>query len=177
MMIQVPAKPFARDFENGLFSHQKLGRVKLCGPTYELRMEEGARGEDGELIDMSWIPFERVRVLLQNIMIHPMDYVPSGFQFTYVPENEPVRVRVPIVCINQEKSPALREGAWLNNLVRFVDIRVPPFVKPPIVCMMDVSGLRMKDKLCVGDLQFEGKDEGCRMVLPDDTPTTMVSKA
>ncbi|KAI0567789.1 Ribosomal protein L25 [Gracilaria domingensis] len=154
MILQVPKAPLLEDKQS----------------------EEHTVNEYGKVLSTSSIPFERIRVLAHNIRIHPTGEYPLGVSFRYSPENEPVRVRVPMICINREKSPGLREGGWLNRLQKYVDINVAPFTPAPQFVTMDVSGMEMKEKRFVRDLQFERKGEGCRLVLGDDVPVVVVSK-
>ncbi|CAN8071878.1 unnamed protein product [Agarophyton chilense] len=176
LILQVPKAPLLEDMLAGRFALQKRGKTRFVGPLYELAIEEHAVGEYGKLLDTASLPFERIRVLAHNIRIHPVGEYPLGVSFRYSPENEPVRVRVPMVCINQEKSPGIRDGGWLNRLQKYIDINVAPFTPAPQFVTMDVSGMGMKEKRFVRDLQFEKKGDGCRTVLGDDEPAVVISK-
>eukprot|EP00178_Gracilaria_changii_P023749 TRINITY_DN717_c0_g1_i2.p1 TRINITY_DN717_c0_g1~~TRINITY_DN717_c0_g1_i2.p1 ORF type:complete len:288 (+),score=19.25 TRINITY_DN717_c0_g1_i2:92-955(+) len=176
LILQVPKAPLFEDKLAGRFALQKKGKTRFVGPLYELTVEEHTVDEYGKLLRTSNIPFERIRVLAHNIRIHPVGEYPLGVSFRYSPENEPVRVRVPMLCINEEKSPGLREGGWLNRLQKYVDINVAPYTPAPRFVTMDVSGMAMKEKRFIRDLQFERKGDGCRAVLDDDVPAIVISK-
>lgn len=176
LQIQTDPAPFIKDYVSSLYCHQRFGKTILQGPLYELRIESGGLNEFGELMDISDVPFERIRVMMKNVQIHFMKDEPVSFGLIYAPEDEPVRVRLPIRCINTEKSPGLRESGWLNQIKSNIEVRVEPYVKPPLDCTLDVGGLRMKEKLRIGDILLEGRGNGITPILPDDTITTMVSK-
>lgn len=143
---------------------------------YDLGVESGGLDEYDQLIDINGIPFERIRVIAKNVQIHYMKHEPVGLELLYAPEDEPIRMRLPIRIMNREKAPGLRDGGWLNQLRRNIEVRVDPFVKPPQDCTLDVGNLGMKQRLCIGDLVFDGKGNGVTSILPYDTPTTIVSK-
>lgn len=148
----------------------------MTGPLYELIIEEGALDEYENMIDISHIPFERVRVLCQNIRIHHMRNTPHGFQLTYAPEDESVRIRIPIFPRNEDKSPGIESGGYLNEFKRYVDVRVDPYAKPPLYATVDVGHLEMKQRITMADVFFEGRDEGCHPIMADDVVYAMVSK-
>lgn len=125
--------------------------------------------------EMPDIPFERIRVKAQNMELNGITEVPKTITFLYCPEEEPVRVRVPIRYINEEKAQGLREG-YLNRIVQNVDINVAPFCQAPLYAVQDVGGMKLKDRRYLGELTFEGKGMGCRTVLPDDMIATMISR-
>lgn len=182
LLIRVPLAPFLRDFEERLFAVARHGRVKWSGPLYELRPSAEAEMEYGEVCrsgDMKpWqrVPFQRIRVKAVNMeLVGPVE-VPRSIGFVFCPEEEPVRVRIPVKCINMEKCGGLKDGGFLNRLQSDVDVNVAAWVKAPQVAYVDVAGLGIKGKRTVRDLIFEGKDEGCRAVLDDDVVVTMISK-
>lgn len=168
--------PLLEDLMSGRFAYQKRGKTRFVGPLYELVIEQSTTDEYGEVLRTSHLPFERIRVLAHNMRIHPLTDKPLGVSFRYSPENEPVRVRVPMHCINQEKSPGLREGGWLNRLERYIDINVAAFTPAPSLVTMDVSGMEMKQKRCIADLEFERKNQGCKLVLDEDVTAVVISK-
>lgn len=176
LLLQIDPKPIVADYFGKRFCLQTHAKWLLTGPLYELRVEEGALDEYGNMMDVSHVPFERVRVIIQNIQIHHLKNVPTGFQLTYAPEDSAVRVRIPIYPINVEKAPGIRSGGWLNELRRNIDVRVEPFAKPPPFSTIDVGELRMRQKLTVADVMFEGKGEGCHVIQEDDVVTTMISR-
>lgn len=172
VLLRVPLKPIDDDYNAGLYCLQKKGKVKLCGPLYELVIHPDPDG----FADHDEIPDVPVRVRPMGMLVHPLTDKPVGLNFVLRPENEPVRVRVPIRHINEEKSIGLRAGGWLNTVLQAVDINVAPGVRPPLYATQDVAGLKLHGRATVGELEFEGKGEGCRTVVADETVSTIVSK-
>lgn len=177
VLLQVRLDTLRDDFNNGRFTLQKRGKVKFTGPLYELRVEDGALDEYGNEMPACRVGFERARVLAHNMIIHPMSSLPVGLLLRYSPENEPVRVRVPLRFINQEKSSGLRVGGWLNRIHSAVDINVAAGIKAPLFVTADVGNMKMKDKFPIGQLMFDGKGQGCKTVLNDDVTCIIMSKA
>ena len=165
-LLRMHKAPLLRDWETGMLARQRKGKVKFCGPLYELRVLEG---------ESNAVQFEKLRVLPNNILIHPITNHPISVTFVHRPVEEPVRVRVPIRYLNGEKCPGLRNAGYVNRLHWDIDIVVQPFVKPPTFATVDLAGLQLKEKRFVKDLAFDGKDAGCNAVLAEDVPTTMIS--
>lgn len=176
ILIQVDPKPFTVDFKSGIFCFMKRAKYMAMGPMYELRIEEGGLDEYGNVMSIAHMPFERIRVIPHNIQIHPVRNLPNGFQLTYVPEDERVRIRVPIEFINEEKSPGINSGGWLNRFLWNIEIAVDPFVPPPPFAEVDVGALTFKQRVTIEDLMFARKGEGCDTVLPASTPVATISK-
>lgn len=176
VLIQVDPVPIVKDLQNEMYCFQKRAVYLATGPLYELRIHPTGLDEYNEVIKTDHLPFERLRVVVHNLMVHPVSMAPRGLQLTYVPENERVRMRIPIVFINEEKSPGIRDGGWLNRLLWNIEIFVDAFVPPPRFALMDVGDLHLRKKLFVHDLQFDRKGEGCGTILPGDTPAVIVSK-
>lgn len=100
---------------------------------------------------------------------------PEGVSFVFAPVDQPVRVRVPVRAMNVEKCVGVKMGGWVNVVDRAVDVRVDAGAVPPLVATVDVGGLGMKDRLTLDALHFEGKGDGCHLVRPGDTVSTVIS--
>lgn len=176
MLIEAPVEPLIADRAAGLLVMQKLGKVKMMAPLYELHFVPGDdAGLNAHLATLN-LPADRLRVLPRNITIHPLTDRPVGAGFVYRPEDEAVRVRVPIRYLNEEKCPGLRSGGWLNRVMRSVDIAVAPHTRAPAFVTVDLAGLAVKGRRCMSDIMFEGDGRGCRTLLPDDAINTVISK-
>lgn len=170
LLINVPIDPILQDLHNRLFAPQKLGKVKWSGPLYQLQLLPDPSGAPSPL------PVQTIRVKPHNMQLNQITEVPKTIAFMYCPEEEPVRVRIPIRYINEEKCPGLKEGGWLNCIIPAIDINVAPFTRAPLFATLDIGNLHLKDRKTVADLQFEGKGDGCRTILADDLVTTVISK-
>lgn len=175
MLLQMEVKPLQDDLHSGLFALQKRGKSKLTGPLYEMRVISGGVDDYGNELPID-VPFERVRVLPQNMEIHYINATPMSVGLKYAPESEPIRVRVPLRLINEGKAPGLKDKGWINRLHRYIDINVASYTKAPLYGTVDLAGLEMKGRKFASDVMFEGKGNGCRVVIADDTPVVMISK-
>ena len=164
-------KTLYQDLHRGVMARQPGGKVYFSGPLYELDLhsKEGERYPENA-------PFKRIRVMPVNMTIHPLTEQPVGVEFVYRPVEEAVRVHVPIRLINEEKCHGLRNGGWPNCLLKSLEVAVAPFTVPPIYATLDIAGLGVKDRKYVRDMEFRGKEQGCRTVLKEDTLAFVVSK-
>lgn len=185
VLLRVPLAPLKADWDAGLFVLQKRGKVRHVGPLYELRVRadpEGYAEAEAEAKDAHgngglYIPEKTLRVQPMSVLIHPIDDVPVGVQLIARPVDQPVRVRIPVRHINEERCIGLRHGGWVNALHRSVDVQVAPGCRPPLYAVQDVGGLKLHGRATVGELTFEGKGDGCRTVLADDVACTIISRA
>lgn len=151
---------------------QQHGKVKFCGPLYELQVTPDPEGHAPDVN----IPEQPIRALPMNMLVHPITDLPVGLVFVYRPASEAARVRVPIRYINMEKCPGLRVGGWLNRIREGVDIAVAPGAVAPGKVTQDLADVPLRGRKFVRELMFDGKDNGCRTVLADDEVTTIISK-
>ncbi len=121
---------------------QQHGKVKFCGPLYELQITADPEKETAEVE----LPSQPIRVLPMNMLVHPITDLPVGLSFVYRPASEPVRVRVPIRYINEEKCIGLRTGGWVNKIRRAVDIAVAAGTPAPLKATHDLAGLALRGK-------------------------------
>jgi Ribosomal protein TL5, C-terminal domain len=163
----VPIAPLRRLLQARLLVRQKLGKVKFCGPLLTLRLENDESGS---------VPSPTVRVLPRNMLLHPLTESIVNVDFVLAPVDERVRVRVPVRILNAERCPGLRSGGWTNLMLRAVDISVEPGASAPFFVTVDIAGMELKDRKRVKDLDFSGKGEGCRTILPDEDLAIVISK-
>lgn len=178
LRISVPVAPFLHDFQEGLFGNSKHSKLKWCGPLYELRplpLTDTSHLEE-DLQVATELPFSRIRVKAVNMELQAVKEIPKSIGFVYAPEDEPVRLRVPIRYINHEKCPGLKEGGYVNRIIWNVDVCVAPWAKAPKYAVQDLGGMHLKDQTTAGKLMFEGKGNGCRLVLADNYVSTTIAK-
>lgn len=168
--VRVPLAPILEDYLAGRFVLQRRTKAQFVGPLYELLVHPDP--EDSSSSESAG----PVRALAYNMLVHPVTDKPIALAFVAKPATEPVRVRVPVRYINRERCPGLKLGGWVNQLHRAVDIAVAAGVRPPERAVQDLAETGLRGSRTVGELEFEGKGEGCRAVLPDDTATTIISR-
>lgn len=153
--------------------------MKFEGPLFVLRLHDADSGAlhqwDAPDAQKLTLPLTAIRAKPVNITLHPLTERPEGVSFVLAPADRATRVRVPVRVLNEEKSPGVKMGGWVNVIDWAVDVRVDVGVVPPLVATVDVGGLGMKDRLTLDALQFDGKGEGCRLVRPADTVSTVIS--
>jgi hypothetical protein len=181
ILLDLPLAPFREAQLEGLLTLQERGNVKFTGPLFALRLHEP---EEGAIYP--WqppghprvppLPLSVVRAKPVNILVHPLTERPVCVGFVASPVDAPTRVRVPVRPLNVEKCPGIKTGGWVNIRQRAVDIVVAPGAVPPLFATIDIGGLALKDRLPLDALQFAGKGDGCRLVLPGDTVSTVISK-
>lgn len=180
MPLDVPLAALTRAQDAGLLVLQARGKVKFCGPLFTLRVHPPAEDAlvpwmpDGSPPPVGEPPAP-LRVRAVNILVHPLTNLPVCVGFVPAPVERPVRVRVPVRPMNAERCPGVKTGGWVNVRQRAVDVAVRPGVRPPLFATMDVGGLELKERLPLAALEFEGKGQGCRLVLPQDTVSTVIS--
>lgn len=178
--LDVPLAALTRVQDEGLLVLQARGKVKFCGPTFALRVHPPAEdalvpwAPDGAP-DPVGEPPAPLRVRAVNVLVHPLTDLPVCVGFVPAPVDRPVRVRVPVRPMNAERCPGVKAGGWVNVRQRAVDVAVRPGVRPPLFATVDVGGLELKERLPLSALEFEGNGNGCRLVLPEDTVSTVIS--
>jgi large subunit ribosomal protein L25 len=93
--------------------------------------------------------------LPRDVQLHPFKpKIIAVNWLRYVPGRYPgVRLGLPLVPINEERCPGLREGGWLLELM----LKVPVFVHGPEVpeaLFMDLRGKRVGDKVMASELDL-----------------------
>jgi large subunit ribosomal protein L25 len=93
--------------------------------------------------------------LPRDVQLHPFKpKIIAVNWLRYVPGRYPgVRLGLPLVPINEERCPGLREGGWLLELM----LKVPVFVHGPEVpeaLYMDLRGKRVGDKVMASELDL-----------------------
>lgn len=178
--LDVPLAPLRAAHLAGLLPLQARGKVKFTGPLFTLLLHPPSPAAI-----RPWAPpgapvppppaVAALRARPVNILVHPLTDLPVCVGFVAAPPGRAVRVRVPVRAINAEKCPGVKTGGWINVLQRAVDVAVAPGVAPPLFATVDVGGLGIKERLPLSALEFEGKGQGCRLVLPGDTVSTVIS--
>ena len=106
---------------------------------------------------------EVIRVIPQDIQLHPVKENTLHVDFLRVDGSSKVRVAVPVVFTNIEKSPGVKRGGILNTVRRTIDVLckvddIPEFFTA------DVGGKKIKDNIKFSDLEIP---EGVEPVIQD----------
>lgn len=171
VLLNVPIQPLKDAMNERYLVYGRRNKRAFTGPPMTIRLvdEEGLPMQNGS-------PFSVVRAIPGNIRLHPLKQVPVGVGFVLAPPDERIRIRVPVVPTNREKCPGLDSGGWVNRLHWAVDMVVDPGVPTPLCVTMDLSGLELRGRKSIADLEFPGKGNGCKLLLPDDELCIIISK-
>ncbi|MDR2464444.1 MAG: 50S ribosomal protein L25/general stress protein Ctc [Holosporales bacterium] len=102
---------------------------------------------------------ENIAVLPKEVQFHPVTDMPLHVDFLRVNETSEVKVNVPVLFINEEKSPALKLGAILNVVKRSVRVLCTHMAVPEKF-EIDLTGAKVGTIFTINDLTLPA---GCRL--------------
>lgn len=102
------------------------------------------------------------KVLPRDVQLHPLSDMPEHADFLRVSGNTRVRVAVPVVFINQDKSPGLKRGGTLNVVQHKLDLWCQASAIPSKV-EIDVAGKMIGDTIHISSIK-----------LPEGTKSTSI---
>ena len=104
-----------------------------------------------------------IRTLPKDVAFHPVSDRPEHVDFLRLSKNAKVDVNVPVVFINEEKSPGLKKGGVLN-IVRHELELVCEADKIPSEVEVDVSGKDVGDSIHISEVALP---EGSASAITD----------
>ena len=116
---------------------------------------------------------KKIQVVAKDIQLNPVTDVPEHVDLQFVSDKTAVKVFVPVLYINQAKSPGLKKGGVLNVVAREIEFYVNP-AKIPTQVEVDLSGMEIGNAKHIKDIQIP---EGAKPVLKRNfTLATVVGK-
>jgi large subunit ribosomal protein L25 len=102
-------------------------------------------------------------VIAKSVQKHPVTDMPLHIGFMRVDENSRIHVSIPVVFINEDKSPGIKLGGALNIIVHALEIICSPNSIPD---KFEVSllGAPMHHTISLGDIQLP---KGSKAAYPD----------
>jgi large subunit ribosomal protein L25 len=91
--------------------------------------------------------------LPKDVQFHPVTDRPLHVDFFRIGEHSQVHVNVPVVFINEEKSPGLKKGAVLNVVRHELELIVDAAEIPDDV-VVDLSGYEIGDSIHLSNIQL-----------------------
>jgi large subunit ribosomal protein L25 len=88
----------------------------------------------------------RHRVLPREVQYHPVSDAPLHVDFLRVLPDTRVRVPVPVIFVNHERSPGLHRGGILNVVRHEIELDAPIDAIPDRI-VVDLSGLEIGDSI------------------------------
>ncbi|RZK03493.1 MAG: 50S ribosomal protein L25/general stress protein Ctc [Novosphingobium sp.] len=118
----------------------------------ELRRQLGTGHFFNSIVEIE-VGGKKVRTLPKDVAFHPVSDRPLHADFLRVSKNAKVHVNVPVVFINEEKSPGLKKGGVLNIVHHSLDLVVEAD-KIPDDIQVDVTGLDVGDSIHIGSIKL-----------------------
>lgn len=116
----------------------------------ELRRQLGTGHFFNSIVEIE-VAGKKVRTLPKDVAFHPVSDRPLHADFLRVTGNAKVHVNVPVVFVNEDKSPGLKRGGVLNIVHHDLDLVVDAN-KIPDDITIDVTGLEVGDSIHLANI-------------------------
>ena len=127
--------------------------VSIAINTQDLNVELRKPGFLTRLLDLK-LGEEIVRVLPQDIALHPVYDNAEHVDFLRVNENTKVTIEIPVSFINEENCPGIKRGGILNVTRYNVEV-VCPVTNIPEKFEFDLTDLEIGDSIHFSDTQID----------------------
>jgi len=104
-----------------------------------------------------------VRTLPKDVAFHPVNDRPLHVDFLRLAKGAKVEVQVPVVFVNEEKSPGLKKGGVLNVVRHELDLICDADLIPSEI-QLDVTGLEVGDSIHISNVSLP---EGSESAITD----------
>ena len=116
----------------------------------ELRRQLGTGHFFNSIVELT-VGGETVRTLPKDVAFHPVTERPLHADFLRVAANAKVEVSVPVIFVNEAKSPGLKKGGVLNIVRHELDL-ICEADKIPDDIAVDVSGADIGDSIHISSV-------------------------
>ena len=117
----------------------------------DLNAELRKEGFFNRLCDLE-IDKESIRVLPQEISLHPVTDKAEHIDFLRVSENTKVTIEVPVKFENEEECPGIKKGGILNIVRYNIEVSCPASNIPELF-IIDLTGLELGDSIRFSDIK------------------------
>ncbi|UIP05829.1 50S ribosomal protein L25/general stress protein Ctc [Erythrobacter sp. SDW2] len=114
-----------------------------------------------------------IRTLPKDVAVHPVSDRPEHADFLRLSKDAKVEVNVPVVFINEEKSPGLKKGGVLNIVRHELDL-ICDADKIPSEIVIDVTGKDVGDAIHISEVSLPAGSESA-ITDRDFTIATLVA--
>lgn len=158
----IPCILYGPDFKEGL-----AGSV-VAKPIYSV-----ANGSHSEttLIELSMDGNKKANALIREVQRHPISREIRHVDFYQVVKGHKIRVEVPVLVLNAEKAPGVKEGAVLTTLMHTIMVEVEPSNIPDEI-VIDAAEFEVGKEVFVKDLNLP---DGVVALAADDALVVLVS--
>ena len=118
----------------------------------ELRRQLGTGHFFNSVVEVE-VGGKTVRTLPKDVAFHPVTDRPLHADFLRISKDAKVHVNVPVVFINEEKSPGLKKGGVLNIVHHALDL-ICEADKIPDEITIDVTGLDVGDSIHIDSIKL-----------------------
>lgn len=118
----------------------------------ELRRQLGTGHFFNSVVEVE-VAGKKVRTLPKDVAFHPVTDRPLHADFLRISKDAKVHVNVPVVFINEEKSPGLKKGGVLNIVHHALDL-ICEADKIPDEITIDVTGLDVGDSIHIDSIKL-----------------------
>lgn len=94
-----------------------------------------------------------VDVIVRDIQLHPVTDQPLHIDFQRVNKDSKITVAVPVIYVNEDKSPGLKRGGTLNIIIHNLEVKCSP-VSIPESLTFDLSGLEANHSVRLEELKL-----------------------
>jgi len=118
----------------------------------ELRRQLGTGHFFNSVVEVE-VGGKKVRTLPKDVAFHPVTDRPLHADFLRLAKDAKVHVNVPVVFVNEDKSPGLKKGGVLNIVHHDLDL-VCEADKIPDEISIDVTGLDVGDSIHIDSIKL-----------------------
>ena len=158
----IPAVLYGPDFKDGL-----PGSV-VAKPVYSVA--NGAHSET-TLIELALGGNKKAKALIREVQRHPISREIRHVDFYQVVKGHKIKVEVPVVVLNADTAPGVKEGAVLTTLTHMVLVEVEPSNIPDEI-VIDAAEFEVGKEVFVKDLNLP---KGVVAVTTGDTLVLQVA--
>ena len=125
----------------------------------ELRRQLGTGHFFNSIVEVE-VGGKKLRTLPKDVAFHPVSDRPLHVDFLRLSKDSKVHVNVPVVFINEEKSPGLKKGGVLNIVHHSLDL-ICDATSIPDDITIDVTGLDIGDSIHIDNITLPaGTEDG-----------------
>jgi len=123
----------------------KIGPIAVSINERDLNAELRKEGFFNRLCNLE-IEKENIKVLPQEISIHPVTDKTEHIDFLRVSDNTKVTIEVPVKFENEEECPGIKKGGILNIVRYNIEVSCPASNIPELF-IIDLTGLELGDSI------------------------------
>lgn len=157
----IPGILYGSDPTQNILSTDNTSRILVKTPLFQLQRELDRftyHNFESRVYDLTLYSNEEDtegtlhRVLPKNVQFHPVQN--KLYCVNYLRYHPGRPIKIPIVYINEEESPAMKRGGFIAPVTRHIRCIVEDGVRIPDYVEMDCTGLKLKDVIRMDRIIF-----------------------